>query len=158
VLVEGPSDEILFERFYKDKKGKRPIEDGIDVISMRGLALRRCLDLAKALGKRCVALRDNDGKEPNVLLADLGDLADDPERRVVIGDDSGTTLEPQILAANPNGTLMRQILGITEKADLLTWMTNNKTEAALRIAEATEAVAAPGYFAEAINFISANEH
>src|SRR5690606_27311537 len=76
VLVEGPSDEIVFERFYRDAKGKRPIEDGIDVISMRGLALKRSLELAKALGKRCAALRDNDNNEVTDLIADLGDLVE----------------------------------------------------------------------------------
>jgi putative ATP-dependent endonuclease of OLD family len=157
VLVEGPSDEIVFERSYKDQKGKRPIEDGIDVISMRGLALRRCLELAKVLGKKCAALRDNDGKESATLLADLADLIDLSERRVFVGDASGTTLEPQILAANPDEAMMRRILGITDQAIPQTCMTNNKTEAALRIAETTEVVAAPSYFNEAIEFIGGNE-
>jgi len=80
----APLTKIVFERFYKDQKGKRPIEDCIDVISMRGLALRRCLELAKVLGKKCAALRDNDGKDSAALLADLADLIDQSERRVFI--------------------------------------------------------------------------
>lgn len=157
VLVEGPSDEIVFERFYRDAKGRRPIEDGIDVISMRGLALKRCLELAKVLGKKCAALRDNDGKEIADILADLGDLIDPDERRVFIGDKSGNTLEPQLLASNPDVVFMRGVLGITAAADPQTWMTNNKTEAALRIAETGEVLAAPSYFTEAIEFISGND-
>ncbi len=153
VLVEGPSDEIVFERLYKDQKGKRPIEDGIDVVSMRGLALRRCLELAKVLDKRCVALRDNDGNDPAEILADLADLIDENSRRVLIGDASGTTLESQILAANSDEAFMRGVLGITDKADPFTWMTNNKTEAALRIAESDQVIVAPSYFTEAIEFI-----
>ncbi|MGK2875379.1 MAG: ATP-dependent nuclease [Nocardioides sp.] len=155
VLVEGPSDEILFERFYRDAKGKRPIEDGIDVISMRGLALKRSLELAEALGKRCAALRDNDNKEVADLIADLGDLVDAGSREAFIGDKAlGATLEPQLMAVNTDDALMRRALGVTEKADLSTWMTNNKTEAALRLAETAECIQPPQYFTDAIEFIS----
>jgi len=157
VLVEGPSDEILFERFYRDACGCRPIENGIDVISMRGLSLKRCLEMAKALGKRCAALRDNDDNDPSELVADLGDLVDGKARKVFIGaKELGTTLEPQVVNANPDVTLMRRVLDVTERADLVTWMTNDKTGAALRIAEATEPLTAPAYFTEAIEFIRAS--
>lgn len=153
VLVEGPSDEILFERFYRDTTERRPIEDGIDVFSMRGLSLRRCLELAKLLNKNCAVLRDNDGKEPDTLKAGLGDLVDGIRRKVFIGKpDLGETLEPQILSANSDD-LVRRILGRTERANLGTWMTNNKTDAALRIAESDEQLSPPPYFTEAIEFI-----
>lgn len=156
VLVEGPSDEILFERFYKAARGKRPIEDGVDVISMRGLAPKRSLELAKALGKRCAALRDNDGNAVADLIADLGDLALMGSREVFIGDKSlGATLEPQLLAVNTDDALMRRALGVTAQANLSTWMTNNKTEGALRLAVTAETIVAPEYFTDAIEFISA---
>lgn len=154
VLVEGPSDEILFERFYKDKTGHLPMQDGIDVFSMRGLSLARCLELAKVTGKRCAVLRDNDGMVPADLITDLGHLVDDTTRVPFIGErDLGFTLEPQILSANPDKAQMRRIFGITEKANLDTWMSNNKTEAALRIAESDVALTAPPYFVKAIEFI-----
>jgi energy-coupling factor transporter ATP-binding protein EcfA2 len=157
VLVEGPSDEILFERFFKDTEGKRPIEAGVDVISMRGLSLKRCLALARALDKRCAALRDNDGVQPADILDDIKELIDATTRRVFIGEPSaGATLEPQVLSANPDVALMRRALGVTERADLLTWMTNNKTDAALRIAETSETVEAPTYIKEAIEFITSD--
>jgi len=153
VLVEGPSDEILFERFYRDTTGRRPLEDGIDVFSMRGLSLQRCLEVAKLLDKHCAVLRDNDGKDPQDLEADLGDLIDGSRRRVFIGEvDLGKTLEPQILSANSDD-LLRRILGRTTRADLETWMTNNKTDAALRIAESDEELTPPPYFTDAIEFI-----
>lgn len=156
VLVEGPSDEILFERFYKAAMDKRPIEDGIDVISMRGLALKRSLELAKALGKRCAALRDNDGNEVADLIAELGDLVLAGSREVFIGDKSlGATLEPQLLAVNTDDALMRRALGVTAHANLSTWMTNNKTEGAIRLAVTEETIVAPQYFTDAIEFISA---
>lgn len=154
VLVEGPSDEILFERFYSDIAGKRPIEDGIDVFSMRGLSLKKCLALAVLLDKKCAVLRDNDGQSPSSLRTELQALVDGTRREVFIGQpEDGRTLEPQVLAANPDGGTMRRALGVTERADLQTWMTNNKTEAALRIDESTETLTPPPYFQAAIEFI-----
>lgn len=154
VLVEGPSDEILFERFYKDETGRFPMQDGIDVFSMRGLSLARCLELAKVTGKRCAVLRDNDGVDPGDLIIELGDLVNNTTRVPFIGDPGlGYTLEPQILRANPDEAQMRRVLGITEKANVCTWMSNNKTEAALRIAESDISLTAPLYFVDAIKFI-----
>jgi hypothetical protein len=49
---------------------------------------------------------------------------------------------------------MRIVLWVSANANLEIWMTNNKTEAALRIAEASESIAPPSYFTEAIEFIS----
>ncbi len=156
VLVEGPSDELLFERFYLDTKGKRPIEDGLDVISMRGLSLKRCLELAKKLGKSCAAVRDNDGLDIEEIKTDLGDLIDDETRRLFVGDKThGQTLEPQVINANPDQEQLRRVLGVTQRADLLTWMTNNKTEAAILIEDNKERLTPPPYLAEAIEFISA---
>ena len=154
VLVEGPSDEILFERFYRDATGRRPIEDGIDVFSMRGLSLKKCLSLAVLLDKQCAVLRDNDGQSPGDLRNELEDLLDPARRETFIGEPGlGRTLEPQVLAANSDAEVMRRVLGVTERADLQTWMTNNKTEAALRIDESAESLTPPPYFEAAIEFI-----
>lgn len=156
VLVEGPSDEILFERFYKDKHGNSPAQSGVDVISMHGLTTRRCLELMQALEKPCAVLTDNDGKEPNEILEDLGDLIS-PERKVFIGEKIlGATLEPQLVSANTEATL-RSILKIRKDATLATWMKNNKTEGALKIAESDASITAPEYFTKAIGFIDGFE-
>lgn len=153
VLVEGPSDEIVFERFYCDRYAKRPIEDGIDVISMRGLSLRRSLEIGKLLKKQCIGLRDNDGRDPADLRTELETYLDGSCRELFVGDVAdGITLEPQLIKANDESTL-REILGITGKADLLTWMTNNKTEAAIRIADSDKQLVMPDYIARAIEFI-----
>ncbi|MCF2571113.1 ATP-dependent nuclease [Brevibacterium sp. UCMA 11754] len=154
VLVEGPSDELVFERFYYDETGSRPIEHGIDVFSMRGLSLSRCLELAKVTGKRCAVLRDNDGIPSEDLISELGDLVNGTSRSAFIGEPAlGNTLEPQILNANPDEAQMRRVLDITERADPQKWMSNNKTEAALRIADSDERLSPPPYFRRAIEFL-----
>ena len=37
-----------------------PIENGVDVINVRGLSFNRFLDIAKELGKEVVVVTDND--------------------------------------------------------------------------------------------------
>jgi putative ATP-dependent endonuclease of OLD family len=47
VLVEGDSDELIFQKAYMDKNlGSLPIEHGIDVISVK-LTFKRFLEIAK---------------------------------------------------------------------------------------------------------------
>jgi predicted ATPase len=157
VLVEGPSDEILFERFYRDRFGRRPIDDGIDVFSMRGLSQRRFLELAKLAGKRCVILSDNDARDQDTLdgVRDaLGELLNSDRRLLFGAVGSGRTLEPQIATVNDE-TVLRALLGLTARADVTTWMSHNKTEAALKIADAESPVCAPSYFVEALELIDA---
>lgn len=153
VLVEGPSDEIIFERVFKDIYGFRPIECGIDVLSMRGLSLARCLELCAALDKQVAALRDNDGVDPVKLRESVQDWLSDGRRELFIGAvEHGETLEPQLLHFNEE-ELLRLALKITPRADLLTWMTREKTESALRIAESSQVITPPDYMRAASEFI-----
>jgi len=59
ILVEGPSDELVIQRAYRDAKGRLPIDDGIDVISV-GLSHKRFLDLAIRLNRRVWVVTDNE--------------------------------------------------------------------------------------------------
>ena len=155
VLVEGPSDELIFERLYRDRWGRRPIDDGIDVFSMRGLSQRRFLELAKLVGKQCVILSDHDDKtqeDVDAALAGLGELLSNRRKLLFGAVGAGKTLEPQIVHANGDDTL-RALLGLSERANVARWMGNNKTDAALRIADAATQLTPPSYFVEAMEFI-----
>ncbi|AOK34653.1 ATP-dependent endonuclease [Burkholderia cenocepacia] len=101
VLVEGPSDEIVFERIFHDTYGKRPMECGVDVLSMRGLSLARGLELCAALNKPIAALRDNDGVDPAELRSSVDIWLKTGERELFIGETAhGETLEPQLIHHN----------------------------------------------------------
>jgi AAA15 family ATPase/GTPase len=153
VLVEGPSDEIVFERVFKDLHLKRPMECGIDVVAMRGLSLNRCLELCSVLDKRVAALRDNDGMEPSELRKDIEIWLSKERRELFIGDkEHGETLEPQLIHFNGEAAL-RDALKIRVDADLKTWMTREKTEAALRLSESAAALSPPKYMLDAARFI-----
>ncbi|WP_409525068.1 ATP-dependent nuclease [Nitrincola sp. MINF-07-Sa-05] len=153
VLVEGPSDEIIFERVFRDRFGQMPMEAGIDVVSMRGLALARCLQLCQAIDKPVAVMRDNDGVEPAELREAVKQWLDGKKRELFIGAVAdGHTLEPQLVKANGEVHL-REILGISARADLDTWMTREKTEGAIRIAESDKALTPPEYMNAAAEFI-----
>ena len=153
VLVEGPSDEIIFERIFRDKFGKYPMEFGVDVLSMRGLSLQRCLELCASLDKTVAALRDNDGSEPSDLSLPLEKWLAGGKRQLFIGLPAhGSTLEPQLIHHNDE-TKLRAILGITDNANLYKWMTREKTEMALRIAKSDQKINAPQYMIDAAEFI-----
>lgn len=158
VLVEGPSDEIVFERFYRDlHEGRSPMQDGIDVISMRGLALKRCLELTSALDKRVAATRDNDNEEIGDLRDSISEFLAGDKREVFIGDKSfGATLEPQIVAHNSDEEV-RKVLGIRRDAKLSTWMEREKTEGAMRIAESDTTLNPPTYMKSAAEFFDAKQ-
>ena len=153
VLVEGPSDEIIFERVFSDLFRRRPMAAGIDVISMRGLALARCLELCAAINKPVAVMRDNDGIDPAELRKSVEEWLDGTGRELFIGAVAdGRTLEPQLVAANGEAHL-RDVLEVTAAADLFTWMAREKTEGALRIASSKKALTPPDYMRAAAEFI-----
>jgi putative ATP-dependent endonuclease of OLD family len=152
-LVEGPSDEIILERAFRDITGKAPNELGVDIVAMGGLTFRRALEVCACLKRQAVALQDNDGKQVAEVQSSVADLLVDGQRQMLVSDPAnGKTLEPQIIAANPEA-LLRSVLGLTVRADLLTWMTDNKSEAALRILDASERITHPDYILRAVELL-----
>jgi predicted ATP-dependent endonuclease of OLD family len=150
-LVEGPSDTIALERAYKDRVGRLPSEDGIDIISMGGLAFKRAMELCSCLDRQAVALQDNDGLSPDEVRASVKHLLADGKRIMLVSDPvKGKTLEPQICSVNDEA-LIRRVLKIQDRADPSTWMTNNKTEWALRVLDSDESIRYPEYINEAVD-------
>jgi predicted ATPase len=152
ILVEGPSDELVVQRAYRDAHGKLPIEDGVDVISVRGLQAKRFLDIAVPLEKPTVVVNDNDG-DPAVIRARYAAYTKHSFIKVCIGQGDARTLEPQLVEAN-GLEVINKVLGKKYKttAELVTHMTNsnNKTDCALAIFETTEPIAMPEYIRDAV--------
>lgn len=61
ILVEGPADDLIIQRAYKDNYHKLPINDGIDVIAVNSLAFKRYCDIAILVNKEITIVTDNDG-------------------------------------------------------------------------------------------------
>jgi len=152
VVVEGPSDEMIFNKAYETLNGIEPRAAGIDVISL-GTRGKRALELAHALNKKVAVLRDNDGKEPEHWKAAAAPYLEAGRREMFIGAVAdGITLEPQIITFNSD-QLLRLTLGLEAGENVLDHMTKNKTESAWRINTSEKEFGWPPYIVEAIEFI-----
>ena len=167
ILVEGDCDELVVQKLYLQEKGKLPIADGIDVISV-GLTYKRFLEIAKKINKKTAVIRDNDGRLKSIQKNDKAYLPENNEQQVVFFDPidhkykgkmekyNNNTLEPCLLRANDRKTL-NSILGTKHKTDdaLLKYMNSNKTDCALKLFETDVKFKAPGYIEKALEFINA---
>jgi putative ATP-dependent endonuclease of the OLD family len=153
ILVEGPSDELIVQRAYKDKHDRLPLEDAVDVISVGSLAFKRFLEIAALLNLDVRVVTDNDG-DVAALEAKYDVYPNEADSRIRIfydRDEAHPTLEPQLLKANSLDTL-NTILGTThgDNAALLKYMEKHKTDCALKMFETDRAWVPPEYIANAI--------
>lgn len=164
ILVEGPSDELIVQRAYKDKYGTLPIQQGIDVISVRGLSFKRFLEIAKRLNKKVAVVTDNDGKYEQRIKEKYKDFEDVACIAVCASEDESLkTLEPQFVHANTgNLSELRTVLDIkesnypTEKV-VSDYMEANKTDWALIVFETDKKFDYPDYILKAIDWVHEGE-
>jgi putative ATP-dependent endonuclease of OLD family len=145
ILVEGDSDELIIQAAYFSKNKKIPIEDGIDVISVRSLAFKRFLDLSKELRQPTVVVTDNDGDFDNKVQKKYKYYEKFSHIRICADPRNNLkTLEPQLVEANKDQLgVLRSVLGISEtkypdQYSLSNYMedSNHKTKCALKIFDA----------------------
>lgn len=127
ILVEGPSDDLIVQRAYKDKHGKLPLEDGVDVIAVGSLAFKRFLEIAALLGSDVQVVTDNDGDVVQ-LQEKYADYLSGQHPKIKLcydTDVSCKTLEPQLLKANSRDTLnvdsRKDICGRRSLAEVHGW-------------------------------------
>ena len=162
ILVEGDSDELVVQKAYLKTKGKLPIEDGVDVISV-GTSFLRFLEIAEKINKPVAVVTDNDGNV-DALNRKYGNYLGENKKTNIdiffdtVVDPSGVlpnfnynTLEPKLLKVNTR-EVFNTIFGTTYETDddMRTYMKNNKTTCAFKIFEATLEVNFPGYITNAI--------
>ena len=154
ILVEGPADELIVQRAYFDYYNKLPIDDGIDVLSVGGLAFARYCELASIIDKQIVVLTDNDGDYENVIkkYEEYSKIL----TLCVEKDNSLNTLEPSVLNANKEAfDVFKNIIykGNNNNLDfdsLLSFMTNNKSEWAMRVFQSEKRIVYPHCVLKAI--------
>lgn len=151
ILVEGPSDELVVQKAYYSKNGRMPQDDGIDIISVRSLAFKRFLEVAKPLGVRVIVVTDNDGK-PERVTAKYAEYVGDTNIKICFSKDpSLKTLEPHMLQVNGLETLnqifQKQFASDNEMMD---FMMDDKTGWALLLLRTEQPVKFPAYIQDAI--------
>ena len=161
VIVEGPSDEMIFKRAYFDQTGHTTDHDQIDVIA-QGTRNRRGLELCAALDRSVTVLRDTDDQTPEYWREKARQWLEPGKREMFVGDpDFGETLEPQVANANIQAgsnyeARLHRIVECTEGKSLEEFMTDDKTGWAWRVASAAESekIKYPTYIIDAIDFVT----
>jgi len=151
ILVEGPSDELIVQKAFRQKYNVLPIEAGVEVISVYSLAFKRFLEIAKPLNIDTRVVTDNDGRV-EAVIEKYKDYVDDKNIRICFSKDNNLkTLEMHIVLLNDLNKLNRILCASFRTTDdLLEYMLGNKTEYALKIFESEETIAVPDCIEDAI--------
>lgn len=157
VLVEGDSDELVFQRAYMDThEGRLPIEDGIDVISVK-LTFKRFLEIAVRINQSVAVVTDNDGEYANKITKKYEEYVDNKCIKIFAdARDDLNTLEPQFVDANKTDLkALCNVIGINSityntREKVSAYMVNNKTDWALKVFESDTALLYPEYISKAV--------
>ena len=160
ILVEGPSDELVVQKAYIKHKGKLPIEDGVEVISV-GTSFLRFLEIAKKINKPVAVVADNDGDYETKIVKKYAEYEKLQYVRICASKDNDSpTLEPQIVDANHEQLdVLAAIFNVDSqnnqdlRSALKTHMQNNKTDGALRLFESAQEIDFPQYILDAVNWV-----
>ncbi|EGM79811.1 RecF/RecN/SMC N-terminal domain-containing protein [Rheinheimera sp. A13L] len=159
VLVEGDSDELIFQKCYMESNDARlPIEDGIDVISVK-LTFKRFLDIAIKIKQPVAVITDNDGNYDSKITKKYKDYLGYPCVKIFADlRDELNTLEPQFVSVNSqNLKLLREVLELDDKhydtaEKIVDHMVNNKTSWALKVFESKKSLHYPDYIQSAVKW------
>ena len=148
ILVEGPSEYMLMEKFYTNILGHTPEEDGVHIIDVRGLSFKRYLEIAKQTRSKVAVVTDNDGDYQKNCVEKYIDYKSNPHISVFYHTDNTQRTFEIVLYAD-NASLCDKIF----KNDAQGYMLKNKTEAAFTLLSQDQAIVVPDYIKRAINWI-----
>lgn len=146
ILVEGPSEYMLLEKFYDSVTGHSPEADGVHIIDVRGLSFKRYLEIAKQTNGKVAVITDNDGDYQKHCKKKYRDFVANNIEIFYHRDDKQRTFEIVLYACNKS--LCDRLFNDAES-----YMLNNKTEAAFTLLSQGQAMLVPEYIREAIEWI-----
>ncbi|CNL12943.1 Uncharacterised protein [Yersinia intermedia] len=154
ILVEGDAEFILLEALYSTLSGGiSPENDGVHIISIGGTSFKRYLELAKLLGIRVAAIRDNDSNhEKNCVLNYQEYIGDDAK---IFTDDDNSRSTFEICLYLDNQAICEELFAAGRKTlTVQEYMLSNKAEAAFELLNKKAAeLTAPKYIREAVKWI-----
>ncbi|MDL2215952.1 AAA family ATPase [Ruminococcaceae bacterium OttesenSCG-928-N02] len=148
ILVEGPSEYMLFEKFYTSVTNHKPEMDGVNIIDVRGLSFKRYLEISKLLGSKVAVVTDNDGNKQQCCIDKYSDYATEDNIGIFFEADEEKHTFEKVLYAD-NTTLCNQLFG----TNAVEYMLKNKTEAAYQLLAQNDNIAVPEYIRGAITWI-----
>lgn len=148
ILVEGPSEYMLFERFYEVETGNKPEVDNVQIIDLRGLSFKRYLEISCLTMAKVAVITDNDGDKQQHCIDKYNEYIDKDNIKVFYEEDNlKNTFE--VVLYNDNKELCDRLFG----TDAQKYMLHNKTEAAYTLLINDESINIPSYIKEAIEWI-----
>ena len=156
ILVEGDAEFILMEALYKlSAPGHNHDADGVHVISVDGTSFKRYLELAKLLGIKVAAIRDNDGDYAANCVANYADHISAAIQVFADADNARHTFE--VCIYRDNQAVCDELFAPgRKKLSVEDYMLKNKTDAAFQLLEKKGALlAVPSYIEQAVAWIRA---
>lgn len=154
VLVEGDSEFILFDAMYRAHAGATtPEHDGVQIISVGGLAFKRYMDIAKLLGIKTAVLRDNDRDRQTNCIERYSDYTAD--HIAVFSDSDDTRYTFEVCLYKDNQAVCDELfLGDRKKLTVQEYMLGNKADAAFLLLDKKGSdLVAPAHIQDAIAWI-----
>ena len=153
-MVEGPSDELIVQKAYMKKQyGRLPIQDNIDVISVKGVQAKRFLTLVGDLPIKIAVVTDNDEDYEKNIVEKYKDFADKTNINVFSNpDNSQDTLEPSFVACNDEQKI-KEFLGYNGGKPISKYMETCKSEWAYKVFSEENDFAFPQYINDCIDWI-----
>ena len=156
ILVEGDAEFILMEALYRlSASGSSLDADGVHVISVDGTSFKRYFELAKQLGIKVAAIRDNDHDYATNCVANYADQVSPYIQVFADPDNTRHTFE---LCMYQDNTATCETLFAPGRKSLSVedYMLKNKTDAAFTLLEREgTALAVPEYIQQAVSWIRA---
>ena len=148
VLVEGPSEYMLMEKFYEKCAGCTPESDDVHIIDVRGLSFKRYLDIAKLTGCQVAVITDNDGDHQKHCVDKYADYASAPNIEIIYeANNAQKTFE--IVFYEDNTALCDTLFGPSAQE----YMLKNKTEAAFELLSQENDFVVPDYIKRSVQWI-----
>ncbi|MEX2437685.1 MAG: hypothetical protein WD449_00340, partial [Candidatus Babeliales bacterium] len=137
--------------YMDEHEGRLPIEDGIDVISVK-LTFKRFLQIAKLLDKEVAVVTDNDEDYERNITNKYKDYEGVDSIRIFADDKEALpTLEPQFVDANKDQleklceVIEISSVDFSSQAAISNYMVKNKTKWALKVFDSDKRLGYPDY-------------
>ncbi|MCX2696157.1 ATP-dependent nuclease [Ochrobactrum chromiisoli] len=156
ILVEGDAEFILMDSLYKNSTGGATTEaDGVHVISVDGTSFKRYLELARLVGIKVAAIRDNDGDYQANCVDNYAEYVSDYIQIFADQDDERYTFEVCVYRDN-TVICEAEFSAGRKKLTVEEYMLKNKTDAAFHLlANKGDELVTPAYMRMAIKWIRA---
>ena len=148
ILVEGPSEYMLLEKFYKKTVDCVPEDDGVQITAIRGLSFKRYMELGNLLGNKIAVITDNDGDYEKCINRYSG-YVNSLIQVFSHNNNDENTFEKVLYAENK--LLLDKLL--KDKDDVVHYMLSNKTEVAYVLLDGDIDLVVPQYIKDAIEWI-----